>query len=97
MIVRILSVLGLGAGIFIAIASVQPKPLVTGIFLIAMLALALWKPDLATISVVFALWGNVATIAVRFHHVPAILPARVSWCSAFHCFITSLFGVNQCA
>ncbi len=42
------------------------------LLLMAVLALALWKPDLATLGAVFALWGNLAAAAVRFHHVPAI-------------------------
>jgi putative inorganic carbon (HCO3(-)) transporter len=70
MIVQILALLGFGAAIM-ALATVQPKPLVTGSLLAAALAVALWKPELATLGVVFALWGNVAAAAVRFHHVPA--------------------------
>jgi len=70
-IVQILGLLGLGA-LIMAIASVQSKPLVIGLLLAAALAAALWKPDLATTAVVFALWANVATVAVRFHNVPAI-------------------------
>ena len=70
-IVQILGLLGLGA-LIMAMASVQSKPLVIGLLLAAALAAALWKPDLATTAVVFALWANVATVAVRFHNVPAI-------------------------
>jgi hypothetical protein len=71
MLVRLLGLLGLGVA-SMAIASVQSKPLVTGLLLAAALVVALWKPDLATMSVVFALWANLATVAVRFHNVPAI-------------------------
>jgi hypothetical protein len=70
-IVQILGLLGLGA-LIMAMASVQSKPLVIGLLLAAALVSALWKPELATTGVVFALWANVATVAVRFHNVPAI-------------------------
>jgi hypothetical protein len=76
-IVQILGLLGLGA-LIMAMASVQSKPLVIGLLLAAALAAALWKPDLATTAVVFALWANVATIAVRFHNVPAIAGCKLS-------------------
>ena len=71
MIVQILALFGLGAAIM-ALATVQPKLLVTGLLLAAALVVAIWKPELATVGVVFALWGNVAAAAVRFHHVPAV-------------------------
>jgi putative inorganic carbon (hco3(-)) transporter len=69
MIVQILALFGLGAAIM-ALATVQPRLLVTGLLLAAALVVALWKPELATVGVVFALWGNVAAAVVRFHHVP---------------------------
>ena len=71
LIVQILALFGLGA-VIMALATVQPKPLVTGLLLAAALVVAFWMPELATVGVVFALWGNVAAAAVRFHHVPAV-------------------------
>jgi len=71
-LVHFLGVIGLGIGVFILAASVDSKALIAGFVLMAVLALVLWKPDLATLGAVFSVWGNVAAAAVRFHHVPAI-------------------------
>ena len=71
-LVHFLGVIGLGIGVFILAVSVDSKALIAGFVLMAVLALVLWKPDLATLGAVFSVWGNVAAAAVRFHHVPAI-------------------------
>jgi hypothetical protein len=72
-LVHTLSVIGLGTGVFIVAAATNYTPLIAAFVLMGILALALWKPDLATLGVVFALWANVAAIAVRFYNVPAIV------------------------
>jgi hypothetical protein len=70
--VHVFGVIGFGIIVFIVTAAASSKLLVASFVLVTVLALALWKPDLATLGAVFALWGNVAAAAVRFHHVPAI-------------------------
>jgi putative inorganic carbon (hco3(-)) transporter len=75
MLIHALSVVGLGTGIFVATAFVSSNLLIAGFALAAVLAMAMWKPDFATLGAVFALWANLAAAAVRFHHIPAIAAA----------------------
>ena len=68
-------ILAFSALVFVAVWAVESKLLIGGLVSLAVLVLALWRPDLATQGAIFALWGNVATVAVRFHHVPAVSAA----------------------
>ena len=69
---QLAGLLGLGA-VITAIASMDSKTIVAGLLLTAALIVCLWKPDLATVGVVFALWVNVAIVATRFYNVPLIV------------------------
>ena len=73
MLVPMLSALGVVIVVFAAVVAVDSKLLAAGLILAAVLALLVWKPDLATLGAVFMLWANVAAAAVRFHHVPPIV------------------------
>lgn len=44
-----------------------------GVVLVVLLCMALAKPELATLSVVFAMYANLAVVAVRFYGVPKIV------------------------
>jgi hypothetical protein len=60
-----------------AIASLDTKMQVAGLLLTAALVVCLCKPDLATVGVVFALWANVAAVAIRFYNVPSVAAGAI--------------------
>ena len=90
---QLAGLLGLGA-VIMAIASMDSKTLVAGLLLTAALIVCLWKPDLATVGVVFALWANVAMVATRFYNVPLIAAYAIFLPLGLPLSITSSSGAS---
>lgn len=74
-VVCLLGVIVAGAGIFLVIKLVGTALLLMGFVLASALALALWKPDLTTLAVVFAIWANAAATLAHSYHLPSAAAA----------------------